>query len=402
MYTLKYKIRFAAFFLGMLLLSNTLIAQSVAYIIDKSGNKIEGKIKNIGKKSIFKYVNFKKTGGSRYTKYYPEDLKLFRAENKEYISSLVTVNPRKTVTIGEGLPKETKSVLVFLQKLYEVNSKSLYHTRVLGTAYYFIRKDGTLEVLQHMKYKINNENGVYSGELKKYIGQLKLYLNDCSSLQPSIDRVLYTKASLSRLFRAYAKCVGVMMPPEKKKVYKRKLGLLLGMAFTKLNFYGGDSRVDFLTNTKFRRAFTINTGFIFQHRSQKNYTFVHELAYLYYKARGGYLKIISLTEIEKSYLKLNNLVKCRIKNGDIYSTFGVSTGFRLTSKSTNTSLENPPKGGLIGVFPKSRLLEIGPMLGLGTDSKFGSLEFRLELANGPSQIPKSSAFRLYFNYSIYF
>ncbi len=198
----------------VILFANLSFAQNTPqlkdYIIDKTGNKIIGEIQSFRRNSTPKYIKFKKEGNSEFSKYYSSDLGGFIVKGVEYVSARVTVNPRTTISpMGErNTPEEKIQDQVFIENLFKGNGITLYKAKVKGSLYFFIKGGQGLETLYYKKYTISDEQGTRRGELKKYIGQLKLYLKGCEAIQSKINVVSYSKSSLVRLMKAYVKCNG--------------------------------------------------------------------------------------------------------------------------------------------------------------------------------------------------
>jgi hypothetical protein len=181
---------------------------------------------------------------------------------------------------------------------------------------------------------------------------------------------------------------------------KSEFGLMGGLSQTKLKFNGTEffkplTGVDFPWSTNFVFGGFYNIVFP---RDQGRLSFDNELMFMSYKTNGQYrddnnvdIYTISYSSFGFSYIKLNNLLKFKfpVKRVFLFAEGGISNGIfisqtnHLRVEAHVYSVNNISEHEAVG-YP--RKWERGFLLGLGCNIKNYSCEFRLERADGMSDV----------------
>jgi hypothetical protein len=177
-----------------------------------------------------------------------------------------------------------------LQTLFKGKKSLYYYKNSAGRENFYIETDRGFELLVYKQYLIRNENRDLVAENKTYLGQLLIYLDNCSSIQPLIHDVSYNKKSLNRLFEFYYSCSGseIVFQKEIQKIVM-EMGVLAGSTATSLKF--GGSEFTYLINTVYPSSINITSGFYFDFilpGNQRKWSINYELLYTSYKFNGTY------------------------------------------------------------------------------------------------------------------
>ncbi|WP_044403492.1 porin family protein [Lacinutrix sp. Hel_I_90] len=155
--------------------------------------------------------------GSTVAVFKPQDIKAFEVENDKFISRLVTIDvtEQKLQKLNKTTEIKFEDKTVFLNVLAEgdVNLYEYYDNRT----HYFAENDSHfMELINRITIGDNNSD-IY--ENKKYIGQLRVFLNACPSVKvkSSLD---YKRKELAALVNAYNICLS---SKNDKAVYSKNL-----------------------------------------------------------------------------------------------------------------------------------------------------------------------------------
>jgi len=287
---------------------------------------------------------------------------------------------------------------VFLQTLIKGSKSLYYYNNKWGKAQFYINNNGIFELLKNKKYYVQREDKLVILQNKKYIGQLKIYLSDCPSIQSDINKADYSLYTFVNLFNKYYKCnqTGIEFERKIEKI-KTELGLFGGISLTSLSFYG--LLYPYLVNTKFNNSTDLTTGLFIEFvlpRNQGKWSIYNELMYSSYKVSSSTINFINennyqvyFSTIGLSYVKMNNFVRFKypIKKLYIYANIGISNGLSLSETNylkTNTIFYNSNTTKESKALHEIRNYEQGLIYGLGVKYKNLSFEFRLEQGNGIS------------------
>ena len=305
-----------------------------------------------------------------------------------------------------------KTDTVFLQVLVD-GSKSLYYLKDENSkTFFFIWQNEIFVPLEIIKYLEKGDGAYHIQTKEKFRGQLNFYLQDCPSIQKSILHVTYSKSGLIKLFDEYYKCTQkeILYQPELEKI-KLEFGITGGISITKIEFIGDDffqplidSNFPLSKNFAFEGYFNI----IFP-RSQDRWLLRNELLFTSYKVNGFNLDskdpniyTNTYTSIGYSYIKLNNLIRFRqqVKKSFLFVDGGITNG--ITVSETNWLRAEAHVFSVNNIMEKealtnSRKWEREYIIGLGTELKKFSFEFRYEKTDGMSTYPLlSSPVKRYF------
>ncbi|MEO8795928.1 MAG: porin family protein [Daejeonella sp.] len=393
--------------IGLLILATVFFYQANAQvnylpgaIIKSEGDSIKGFIEygnwagNPGK------INFKKTLSSAAQSFSPADIQEFSVKDEIYISRIVDVetSPVNTNDLTEDVALHLKKDTAFLQTILKGNKSLYYLKNSAGVENFYIAGDQKLELLVYKKYLVKNNDQLVSTSNKRFLGQLKLYLEDCSAIDDQLKNTSYTKASLEKLFEIYYKCSDTDADFQKKTENTVvHIGIFGGPSFTELSLKS-DSQQDFL-NADFGHSFSFTAGLFFDYvlpRNLKKWSINNELAFSNYMVKGyteqyndanNYSN--STYELGYSYIKMNNMVRFKfpVKTAFVYLNGGISNGYAISEKnykvvkSTFYSNDKTEEGLAI---KDTRKHEQGLVLGIGSDYNKLSFELRYERGNGMS------------------
>jgi hypothetical protein len=199
-----------------------------AYIVNNN-DTIHGFIDYTSPNSISTNCFFQKNSNSKIVKYKPSDLKGFCFDGgKQFISKEVTY--------------QDSTVMFFLEFLLK-GVVNLYYCKYKNEDMYFIEKDSILYPLRNDESVVSDKNRTYYHEDYKYIGILKVLLNDAESLSGEIENTKLDFIPLIRLLKDYHNqtCSNKSCIVYYKKEnalndvkWKIKYGVSLGYSFTKL------------------------------------------------------------------------------------------------------------------------------------------------------------------------
>jgi len=384
------------------------------YVIDIQKDTIKGSIEYQNWDKTPKAIAFRSNNDSKSTICTPENIQSFSVAGERYVRAIVTIDesPSRDNELSDSETPQYKTDTVFLHVLID-GTKSLYYLKDKNLKeHFFIGQNGTYTTLVLIKY-LNKVDGVTFIQKKElFKGQLNIYLQECSSIQKKINSVSYSKNDLIKLFNEYYKCTQekTAYQPELDKI-KSEFGILGGLSLTNLKFTGSNDNITALINTDYpySKNFTFGGFFnIILPRKQGRLSFNNELIFTSYKVSGMnldsynvYIYTNTYSSIGYSYIKLNNLFKIKfpVKKIFLYIDGGISNGIAVSEssyirvESQTYSIKNISESSLID----PRKWERGVLLGLGSNIKSFSFEFRFERADGMSRyVDSSSPVKRYF------
>ena len=392
---------------------NDLFSQSnfkAGYIIDIYNDTIKGFIDYQNWDITPKKIVFKSVSDSKVTIYAPNNIRSFRVAGERYLSRIVTIDdsPWRDIELTESGTPQYKTDTVFLQILID-GDKSLYYMKDKNLKIHFlIGKNGICETLLNLEYLKKNVNGTsYIQKNEKFKGQLHIYLQDCSEIQKKIVNVSYFSHDLIKLFNEYYNCTKkkILYQTELEKT-KLEFGIFGGLSQTQLKFTGDDSYFSSLINTDYpwskNFTFGVSVNFVFP-RKQGKWSINNELMFTSYKVNGINLDSNNVniyektyTSIGSSYIKLNTILlfKYPIKGMFIFIDGGISNGIALSETNYLRSENHVYSVNKIieqeALF-NARRWEEGIIMGIGSNFRNYSFEFRIERSNGTSRYTRLSS-----------
>lgn len=371
------------------------------YVISSRGDTLRGLIDYRNWEKNPDKISFKASADAEPLSYTPLDISQFTVADEIYYSGIVPtlVSHAGTSRLSTDPVIHRKVDTTFLQALFRGDKSLFYFKNQDGVESFYITGNQGFELLLYKRYLRNHEGGQAITENKTFTGQLALYLDDCHTIQSKLQKSEYDKNSLTRLFKYYYGCSDAKIEFEKvRETVKTEIGVIAGASLTTLNF-SGDYHT-YLVKAPFKSSLNFTAGMYFNFvlpRNQGKWAIYNELMYLGYGIKGTYEKFINEnnytvthTEMNFSYLKINNLVRYQhpFRQFRIFVNAGISNGFQFRNssvKETKTkfyAMEKNESGPALGDFRK---YEFGPVIGAGAG--YGSrytFEIRYETGSGIS------------------
>lgn len=383
------------------------------FIISSDNDTVYGYVDYRNWESNPGIVFFKKTLEDDKQGYSPVDIKEFGVLDEKYMSAVIETELSSDKTNDLSYDAELNIVkdTGFLQTLVK-GEKSLYLYRSkLGKEQYYIGRDSSYDLLVYKKYLKDQEGKSVIVENRRYIGQLILYLKDCSTIQQKLQNTTYQQNSLEKLFLSYYDCTHSEFEFHKKtEKVNLEFGVLAGMSLTSLKFKSAS--YVYLSSAKYQPSIDYSTGFfldIILPRNNGRWSIYNELLLSSYEVSGQYEiyehasnYTIVQTSFGYCYLKMNNMVRIKfpVRKTFLYFNAGISSGIALVEKNytkVESVLFTQNRITEGKALDKTRKFEIGVLGGIGVRVKRFSCEMRYEYASGMSDYNAlvSSTNRLY-------
>jgi hypothetical protein len=345
-------------------------------------------------------INFKNKDENTVSVYTPVDIKEFRASDELYVGAIVNseISPSRTDQLKENPFVNIIVDTVFLQTIYNGDKSLYYYKNVVGKDNFYTKNDSGLQLLIYKKYlkKQNQYSNNAIVENKSYLGQLALYLSDCSIIQSKLSNTAYTQKSLEGLFKYYYTCAQSepLFQKTREKV-KTEFGILAGVSISSLAFKG--SIYPYLKNADFSYSTNPTAGLfldIILPRNLGKWSIKNELMFHAYKVDAKYNDFVSVdqytiytTEIGYSYMKLNTLLHYKYLIGKTYFYLngGMSNGLAIDEtnyKKTETKFYVDERTEEDQAVDYPRQYEQAFIIGLGAQCKKFSIEMRYLQGNG--------------------
>jgi len=345
-------------------------------------------------------ISFKKANGA-IQRYSSLEITEFQVKNDRYVSGLIEIelSSSKTKDLEEDPTLKITKTQTFVQAIFQ-GEKSLYVYKDSESKENFYIKNGDeFELLIYKKYLKKDQSTSLISQNKKYLGQLILYLNDCTSIQEKLKNTTYNQRSLTELFKNYYNCSS-STPLYKQSNNKLlvEFGVLAGMSISSLEFKSTGLfpyvvQAEYQTSTNFVPGIFID---LVIPRSQGKWSLYNEVLFAPYTIEGYYEDIeneeyFSIYDLEFSYiyLKINNLLRYKYPIGKfhVFANAGMSNSIgngqnTATEQKRVYTMETLEKRVAL---QETRALEQSYILGLGFkyNNRF-SLEARYEKGNGMS------------------
>lgn len=387
------------------------------YIIKDKRDTIFGYIDYRNWKKSPQEVIFKDKETNKPNSYRPTEISEFSVQGEVYVSRIVNAenSSRETKRLKENSALTLRVDTAFLQTLFRGDKSLYYYIDPNGYENFYIQQGLRTELLMYKKFLQDFEGKKIMRENKKYVGQLTIYLSDCSSIREELKHSSYTQRSLTKIFQKYYDC-SISKPDFQRDVEKTiiELGLTVGSSITSLNFKG--DQYDYLQNASYTQSTNFSGGLFFDivlPRNRRKWSINNELLFSSYNSSGHYEKIenedryrITSTELGYSYIKLNNMVRFKypISKFFVYFNLGISNGLAITEKNHSKiryRLYSDEKFKETKALEETRKYEQGLIFGTGLRYSKYSFEVRYEAGNGMSDYArlKSGVKRIYFLFS---
>jgi hypothetical protein len=375
-----------------------------AYLISLKGDTVRGFIHYANWGNNPKKINFKDNLTSESRSINVLEIKGFSVADERYESAIVQVEKSSNNTMNlerSGVFIFQKDT-VFLQSIIDGNKSLYYYNKKSGKEQFYIKTDTAFTLLLYKVYlDPNNKNkithkGIVSVENKKYLSQLVVYLNDCKNIQSLLSQSNYNKKSMESVFLKYYECAGKSIEFQ-KKTEKIKLEFygLIGFAASKIKFDDNENYIPYLSANKYKTSYSISGGiaanFIIP-RNRERWSLASELFFTSYRISGTYkvydnpMQYITYrSEIGRSLIKSNNLVKFKYPIGQLFVFANAGASFGLNIHETNKLREESVFFSTTTVSETKainlRTLERSVLAGVGISYKKISFETSRTYAN---------------------
>ena len=415
-----YKVRFKLVIIGILILQISICQENYlsGLIITINEDTIQGQIDYRNWDRNPNVVSFKDTNSGVITIFSPIDIKLFKVKDEIYVSAVINteVSPSKTKELNYNMGFQFKKDTAFLQTIIQGEKSLYYYKNKTGKENFYTKIDDEFNLLLYKKYikNINGKNVIM--ENKKYIGQLVLYFNNCSTIQAKLTNIRYNLKSLIKLFLYYYDCSESEIKFQKKiEKISTEIGVLAGATISSLKFkhYYESQLFIPLVNTNYSPSINITSGLFFNFvlpRNQRKWSIYNDLIYTNYQFQGIYNDFvyenrytIYQTKIGYSYIKMNNLLRYTypFRNKFLIINAGITNGYAVNEinyKKKEIILHNSENIIIDKAMDHVRRHEQSYIFGLGLKFNNYILETRYEKGNGMSNFVmlKSLTNRYYF------
>jgi len=370
-------------------------------VIHQNGDTLHGWIDYQNWERNPRVIRFKSNEEGEIQKFSPLQIHSFKLDKEYYVSAIIDIeiSMDRTNSLSDQSELLLEKDTVFLQNLY-TGSKSLYYNKdQSGRDHFYIGVDQEYMLLIYKKYiAYDRHDSHFTGENKKFIGQLTYYLDECKGISNLIQQSEYNKNSLVNVFHKYYQCLNEEAVFKKQKDHiSVDFGVLAGLTMTNLelsqNFPSIIVHADYQTSYSFSAGLFLDLFFV---RNISHWSFNSELFYSTYDINGSARKNygenywdINEIQFAYSYLKLNNMIRYKhsFKDVSVFANLGVSNGF-VISETNKRVIESHVHAVYstdeVPAILETRGWEIGWLAGFGLGYKAFALEFRYEKANGMS------------------
>lgn len=398
--------------------------QIKGYIIQLSGDTLNGFIDYRNWDKNPSVLSFKVNQNDVYQKYTPTDIAGYGVDNEIYKSAAVEteISSDNESSLTNDSEVNITKVTVFLQELLRGEKGLYYFVNQVGKNQFYIYHDGLYELLVYKRYNTNksveSKTVMQYNILKnrRYIGQLMNYMQDCNDpkLTSYINNSSYTSTDLKAIFKKYLACKGTDIKFTKKgKKLNIELGVMTGLSMTSLDFAetgisgapsSGNNNLYYYTDFNPEPYIGFTPGIIVNivwPYGGKKWSLYNEATYSTYKSsqiipKPGYGKYYDINH-DMSTIRLNNLLRYTypFKNFSIFLNAGVANTLksyyrgRSYLRDANTHEVIDYAGGLGDVTS-----DLAMLYGIGGSYNRFSLEYRLEAYSKKTVVP-------YLNKSLY-
>jgi len=178
------------------------------YIITLSNDTLDGYIEYNRWKHTPLEVLFKESINGTGLYYSPKTISEFSIEGEVYRSAIIKVDLSSYKTSELSSSPDFQFIIdtAFLQAII-LGDKELYYMKdSTNKENFYIKKDSGYEWLMYKRFvkTVGSKEQVLSNN--NYIGQLLIYLEDCSSLNSVLSITTYDLKSLAKVFYYYYEC----------------------------------------------------------------------------------------------------------------------------------------------------------------------------------------------------
>ncbi len=363
------------------------------YVITKQGDTLRGLVDERSWTRNAGIIAFRKSVAATVKEFTPDNATGFGVGNNHYKASSVQVE------IGPEAPLVYTNTTVFLKIIIE-GSKSLYTFQYTdGYNRFYIEGSNGPELLIYKQYDLFQNGQKYTGENKRFIGQLTLYLSDCPAIGGLLKDAVYKDNVLEKIFvRYYSKCSS---SPIKTQATILKggveFGATAGVAFASVSFSSGNT-IDHpeILGTSYSNSTGPAVGLSFNIflAAQRRVTINNDLLYTSYKFAGTYKNELNSSQYTTTYtrfgfgyIKLTDMVQYRFPPGDnhVFISLGISNAIMVSEDNYRNTINHGygvAKPGEQPALNELKKWETGLVAGIGFQLKPVTLELRWEGTEG--------------------
>jgi hypothetical protein len=325
----------------------------------------------------------------------PKNILGFSYNGKKFISAAILreISPYLSNTHELLYLEDT----VFLELIIDGEKKLLQYQDTTGKILFYIPDENKdFEWLVHKRYQVNFNGKNQLRDNNNYIGQLIIYLSDCSNINMIASATEYNKESLSELFEYYYGCTNT--DPEyknDKENFLTEIYALVGINLTNISITGSGN--EYVTAPVFPWSVRFSGGIGVNVALPKilgMWSFNNELLYSSYSTSAEYREELSLstyeitkTRIGASGLKINSMFRGHmpVNYATVFLDIGLSNTFNLSNtnqliKTTYTANGSSETQGV--ALQDIKMYNFGFMVGVGVSVKQFSGFLRYELGSG--------------------
>ena len=414
----------------LILISSTVFSQKKfinGFIINQSGDTIHGFINYLNWSKNPDIINFRYTIDGEIKKFTPLDIKAFGVLNEIYKSAIVKVDNSSIKTISETPVFEFRTDTIFLQTLIQ-DTKSLFlYKDKNDQENFYIFSNNSFELLEFKNYIKKDAMGhMFLIANKRYVGQLKYYLNDCPEIDTKLKNIEYTQQKIQALFIHYysQKKEKIIFKRTNEKL-KTEIGIIAGANMIDLKFVTSSPAFDPLPKAKFANTISPTAGLFINiviPRNEGRWSIYNELVYSKYKTSAVYNNYytdnnyqIHHYKVDFSYGKLNGMLRYKYPLGKLnaFVNAGFSFGFivdEMNSDSINRQYDGSNTWEVENIITdvsinnpfESKKYELGALFGIGLNYKRFFTELRFEGGTGFTPFPalqiNANRYNLLFGY----
>ena len=214
----------------------------LGYYIDNQGNKIEGYIENLDWRNNPEIITFKKNLSSSSQEIDIGQMSAFGIADICKFSRYrvyIDVSSTKVDNLSTESAPDLKEMTVMLRVLVS-GELTLYQHRTNTWNQFYLKKNGNIQSLIYKKYR-NYKKEIF--ENKGYQGQLWESFRCPDLTTAKLQKLKYTKASLTKFVKSYYACENMVIDfqPRKKKSNEFHLYAKLGARYADVFFKSGNS-----------------------------------------------------------------------------------------------------------------------------------------------------------------
>jgi len=381
------------------------------YIITINGDTLKGSIDYRNWTKNPTQIRFKGDSSSEILKCKPTQISAFGALDEIYKSAVVKVDSSNTKDRMSNSPAfEFRTDTVFLQTLFQ-GSKSLYYYKDrFDQSNFYIFNDSQYELLAFKKFlQTDKDQHEFEGMNRRFVGQLRLYLQDCPGIETKLKGLVYDNKNLQKIFQYYYdKTQPKTHISRTNEKIRAEFGVVGGVSMIDLKFTTGltSTTFNYVTKATFKNQLSLAGG-VFMNlvfpRNNGKWSIYNELFCSSDVTSSFYNDYHSATYYQKAnmniggyYLKMNNMIRYKypVKSIFCFVNAGMSNGYAIKAVNTNdveTQFDSSNTIEHKKVLDESTNYEQALLFGLGVIDKKISLEFRFEGGTGMSAYPLLSS-----------